>query len=287
MEIYPLKQTYQERVWALSLTLLLFGGLWLGAGWVQLTRHSPKVRSLLVEDGFEIMSATSTVKHHDRNLPEPPALKRVTISLPKIESKADLSPIGQRLPSSRQVQLEIDSATVVSSSSSVRLRSMHSLVAREATNRIGVVLKPVDREEIREKHVRVSQQSGKPGMVAQRPSGQTRPVESEEAVLPERESVDIEEFLRWMRLAEGELPPGIKRHIGYRPGNLTALASLEHNGASPSFYSPAILAFVLLPDKETGPVWLVGAWNINETELAGPGGQVRGVENKNGPFQLE
>ena len=68
-------------------------------------------------------------------------------------------------------------------------------------------------------------------MVAQRPSGQTRPVESKKAVLPERESVDIEEFLRWMRLAEGELPPGIKRHIGYRPGNLTALASLEHNGA--------------------------------------------------------
>ena len=59
------------------------------------------------------------------------------------------------------------------------------------------------------------------------------------------------------------------------------------NGASPSFYSPAIPGFVLLPDKEADPVWLVAARNINETELVGPGGQVRGVENKNDPFQLE
>ena len=47
-----LRMEVQERPGALSLTLLLFGGLWLGAGWVQLTRHSPKVRTLLVEDGF-------------------------------------------------------------------------------------------------------------------------------------------------------------------------------------------------------------------------------------------
>ena len=55
--------------------------------------------------------------------------------------------------------------------------------------------------------------------------------------LPEfSQPVETNAIVAWMRLSESELPPGIKRHVEYQPGNLTAVAELNHEGEAWELY---------------------------------------------------
>lgn len=60
----------------------------------------------------------------------------------------------------------------------------------------------------------------------QRPSHANRVLKTEEA----------KKIVQWIRVTESELPPGIRRHVGYQPGNLSATAFLEHEGESWEIY---------------------------------------------------
>lgn len=47
---------------------------------------------------------------------------------------------------------------------------------------------------------------------------------------------EAKKIIQWIRLTESDLPPGIKRHVGYQSGNLSATALLEHEGESWEIY---------------------------------------------------
>ncbi len=53
---------------------------------------------------------------------------------------------------------------------------------------------------------------------------------------PAEEALDVDELIRWMKLWPGALPSGIKRHVDWRAGNLTATATIEHEGAAYELY---------------------------------------------------
>ena len=73
--------------------------------------------------------------------------------------------------------------------------------------------------------------------------------EAPEVALSEKEEEPSQEMpvaasvIDWMMLQPAPLPPGIERHVGFRSGDLTSVASLEHNGAHYELFLMAKMAF--------------------------------------------
>ncbi len=58
----------------------------------------------------------------------------------------------------------------------------------------------------------------------------------------EEDALDPRELIRWMRLRPGTLPPGIRRHVDWREDDLTATATIEHEGQTYELFLMARLS---------------------------------------------
>ncbi len=64
----------------------------------------------------------------------------------------------------------------------------------------------------------------------ERPAAPPALLEEEHVPLEQEDALEPDELIRWMRLRPGALPPGIQRHVDWRPDNLTSSATIEHEG---------------------------------------------------------
>ena len=71
--------------------------------------------------------------------------------------------------------------------------------------------------------------------VAERKVEETLPVPMP-AADTEPEALSTDAIMEWMQLRPGPLPPGIRRHIEYREGSLTASTKVDHDGVHYELY---------------------------------------------------
>jgi len=110
--------------------------------------------------------------------------------------------------------------------------SMRSLVPRTQPRRNKISLDPISETPQSQARAAIPQP-----MVQQREQVQFEPAPvSAPDKIPDPEMLIADNVIEWMQLQPATLPPGIQRHIGYRSGDLTAVATLKHDGTSYELY---------------------------------------------------
>ena len=215
----------KERALACAMTAAIILVLWLVAAWVEVQSRNPELRELPIVEGFEpsvIRSAASP------SAPEgpvtPPSIER---RIPLITRTAPTSPpvsapVRRAAPNLllRQeagIKLGVSRPATETPSAGVTARTLPQSLA--ITPQRGA--QAVEQGARGIASVSVTQRTAAPNTTLQ--------IEANTSARPERvlQTAEAKKIIEWMRLTRSELPPGIKRHVDYQPGNLSASATLE------------------------------------------------------------
>lgn len=224
--ITTMKIKTQERLLACGMTAALLFILGLIATWVELRSQPPKLRQLSLTESFASVTSRPSSAPPSVAKPAAPAPRRRTPQMPEsIQSERSISAPAQRvLPATLQLQQK-----------GIPLKSAHrdigetSVAVAARVSRASSALIPSQHAQMQQNLRRmpraVAEVTGRadppdmsPGI--ERPPRANRVLKTEEA----------KKIIQWIRLTESDLPPGIKRHVGYQPGNLSATALLEYEG---------------------------------------------------------
>lgn len=222
----------QERLLACGMTAALLFGLGLVATWVELRSQPPKLRQLSLTESFASVTSRPSSAPPSVDKPAAPAPRRRTPQMPEsIQSERSVSAPTQRvLPATLQLQqrgipLNSEHRDIGETSVTVTARVSRASSALIPSQHAGM------QQNLRQAPRAVAEVTGRsdppdmsPGI--ERPPCANRVLKTEEA----------KKIIQWIRLTESDLPPGIKRHVGYQSGNLSATALLEHEGASWEIY---------------------------------------------------
>ena len=221
-----MKINTQERLLACGMTAVLLSMLGLIATWVELRSQPRKLKQLSLTESFASVTRLPSSAPPSVTKPATPALRRRTPRiLESIQSERSVSAPTQRvLPTTLQLQqkeipLESAHRNIDGTSVAVTARISHISSALIPSQHAGIQqsLRQAPRAA-----AKVTGRSDPPGMSLgiERPSHANRVLKTEEA----------KKIIQWIRVTESDLPPGIKHHVGYQPGNLSATALLEYEG---------------------------------------------------------
>lgn len=222
----------QERLLACGMTAALLFGLGLVATWVELRSQPPKLRQLSLTESFASVTSRPSSAPPSGAKPAAPVPRRRTPQMPEsIQSERSVSAPTQRvLPATLQLQqrgipLNSEHRDIGETSVTVTARVSRASSALIPSQHAGM------QQNLRQVPRAVAEVTGRsdlpdmsPGI--ERPPHANRVLKTEEA----------KKIIQWIRLTESDLPPGIKRHVGYQSGNLSATALLEHEGESWEIY---------------------------------------------------
>ena len=212
-----------DRMLALALAGLVFILLWLGAGQAYLKRRPAELRLLPVEEGFALASAGES--SYAAAAPQPALPQRRTIALERPERSQTDVLVSRRSPSiGRHLQAAPGEETAASS-------ARRALQARPLLNRNsgGLALEAEGPVEGTPEQSAADRPAMRAPTVARRETQGQRVAGPAPRPHP-AQPVAMDQITRWMRLQPAELPPGIRRHVGYQPENLTATADWVQGG---------------------------------------------------------
>ena len=216
----------QERLLACGITAALLFILGLIATWVELRSQPLKLQQLSLTESFaSVTSRPASTPTSVAKPATPVSRKRNPRILESIQPERSVSAPTQRiLPTTLQLQqkeipLEPAYRDIGGTSVAVTARVSHISPALIPSQHAGI------RQNLRQAPRAATEVTGRsepPGMFLgiERPSHASRVLKTEEA----------KNIIQWIRITESDLPPGIKRHVGYQPGNLSATALLEYEG---------------------------------------------------------
>ncbi len=213
----------QERLLACGMTAILLFLLGLIATWVELRNPSPQLKSFSLTESFAMASSRTSPTPPSTSEPVIPVLQKPNSKiLESIETERRITAPSQRiLPTT--LQLEQSQAPLSADQREFGEASM-SIKARVLSETSSLSLS---------QHERVQQNLRRGPRTATQVIGRSEPsslsLTAERPTMPRvLKTEETTEILRWMRLSESDLPPGIKRHIGYQQGNLSATSLLEY-----------------------------------------------------------
>ena len=248
------KRLLQERAIAAGLTSALLLSFWLVAQVVNFTSSAPHARTLPIESGFEEAAAvTSRAAVPSTSQPDVSPLRRAKISLPEVD-RAPSQPLNLRRETAEpRLRLEAVALGSPHDSKAVQSRVPLPLAARKSHTPAGPVLEWAQPAALTK--------DNKPPVRTDLPGIDKRPESVPVAPRPQDiqppqaavDHIDVGGIIEWMRRHAAELPPGIKRHVDYRPGNLTAVTSIAHEDARWAVY-----LLVRVPVRELHVVMVLG-----------------------------
>lgn len=220
----------REHLLAYAMVAVLFLLLWQIAAWVEVRRHTPRLRTLALTESMEVVSfrPPETVQGRIENSPSVQRrIPRMPESL-QVESTI-LNPEPQTLSSTTHlkqthVELYARAGTIETSSVAVETRT-HSHALRLLPT------KPEPSSAVIDVHRNTME-------VVKRPESPHASLEIPDRI-PESQVLKMAEakkIIQWMRITESDLPPGIRNHVGYEPGNLSSSAHLEYKGETWEIY---------------------------------------------------
>ncbi len=223
-----MKIKIQERLLACGMTAALLFILGLIATWVELRSHPPKLRQLSLTESFASVISRPSSAPPSVTKPVAPVPRRRTPRMPEsIQSERSVSAPTQRvLPATLQLQQK-----------EIPLNSAHrdigetSVDVTARVSRASSALTPSPSQ-----HAGIQQNLHQaPRTVAEvtersDPSGMSLGIEHPPQANRVLKTEEAKKIIQWIRLTESDLPPGIKRHVGYQPENLSATALLEYEG---------------------------------------------------------
>lgn len=223
-----MKPKTKDRILACTMTATLLLVLWLAAAWMEVRSHLPRLGQLSLTESFEsaVSSPPSSVQaavNTEEPVPRrrPPPIPELTSSEPSIPPPLHRVHSSVLQPLKRSSQLMPGRTNTETGSASV--------TARIRTNPSPLTSRRSPSSELRKNRAPLAttvvagrqNPSAKPLAAEHGPAKSgTRVLKAEEAKL----------MIQWMRMTESDLPPGIKHHVGYQPGNLSSVARLEYEG---------------------------------------------------------
>ncbi|MCY4158440.1 MAG: hypothetical protein OXF48_02380 [Bacteroidetes bacterium] len=232
-----MRASTQDRFLACAITAALLLLLWQIAAWIEVQSHISELQDLEFAESFESVTndPASSVSPVAKPLAKP-IVRRQTPQIPKLEETQNPGLI----PNQR-----IFTNTLNARRGGIELTPGHrNAVAPspEVTTRIsptssGMALRKASGIEL--------QGSGQPNRLAtaEVTARSNAPNQSPEASKgtghqPSRvlKAEEAKKIIQWMQISRSELPPGVKRHVDYQPGNLTSTAFLEYEGETWEIY---------------------------------------------------
>lgn len=220
------KRRQRERLVGVLVALLLWVALGLLAGVVQIATTGSATRTLAFDStpwAAEKVASTASVAR------APARRAKIAVQLPEAMPERTVS--RRALPA--------DVAMAASANGSQRARRTRATARPTLQRRAEIAPRLV----LKKPAIAIEPEKAKRGL-AMPPSEPARKRVPRRAVNDiadieeelSNEAVDVDAILDWMRLAPGELPPGILRHVDYQPGNLTATAHVESKGEHYELY---------------------------------------------------
>lgn len=216
----------RDRFVAILLTGLVFAGLWLGGRRAYLERSPIAVRMLSMEEGIAIRPRLTAPQADETPLMHSESVQRRTISLSRPVRTA--TQVTRRMTAGSP-RLQVSKESRANGGVAARSRRPDPMIERDYVGPQGSTL------NVRVDEHQVAQEGRDDRISVRTPAIRTRRVEQQTVSAhtqpsPQAPPVAIDEIVEWMRLSPAELPPGIRRHVEYQPGNLTSSAQLEHDG---------------------------------------------------------
>lgn len=220
------KRRQRERLVGVLVALLLWAALGLLAGVVQIVATGSTARTLVFDSTpWAAQKATSTASA----APAPARRAKIAVQLPEA--------MPERTVSRRALAAEV---TIAASATRSHQARRARATARPTLQRRAEI---ASRLALEKPAIAIEPEKAKRGLAItpSEPARKRAPrlaVNDIADIEEERsdEAVDVDAILDWMRLAPGELPPGILRHVDYQPGNLTATAHVESRGERYELY---------------------------------------------------
>ena len=265
------KRVGREHTAAVVLTTLLLSVLWFGGRVTHLKRTSLEIRTLPIQEGFEVAANPDVDQSATKALPDAPVLRRRSINLQRETKTSNTLPIQERLQIGRRMELSEQAIERSPLSKATSTRRSTALITRKADDSRGVKLEAIgstgDEPITPERNVPAV---NAPSVSARTNDGQ---IELPQKRLPEfTQPIETDAIVAWMRLSESDLPPGIKRHVEYQPGNLTAVAELNHAGETWELY---LLARMPLRELHVVIVRNDASWYLIDRSFAREGRSFR------------
>ena len=216
----------KERALACAMTAAIVLILWLVAAWVEVQSHTPELRELPIVEGFEpavIRPATTpsvpetsvTPTAVERRIPQIPRAAPTPSPVSAPVRRTTLSPLLRR---EAGIELDVSRPETETPSAGVTVRVLPQspgIALQKASH-------TAQQDARQSSSISVTQRAATPNT--------TLEIENNTPVRPDRvlQTAEAKKIIQWMRLTEADLPPGVQRHVGYQPGNLSALATLEY-----------------------------------------------------------
>ena len=213
----------QEHLLAYAMAAVLLLLMWLIAAWVEVQSHTPKLRTLALTESFETADIRPSNAVQNR-LKKPPMIQRRVPRIPEsLQTGSTVLPPAQKtLPNTthlKQAPIELHTAprSFEAVSAAVVAKS-DNLISRVSPQKS----QPDVRRDLHRNTMEVTERQDAPrlSLEIQDHVPESRVLETEEA----------KKIIQWMRITESDLPPGIRYHVGYQPGNLSSSAHLEYQG---------------------------------------------------------
>ena len=227
-----LRESLRERLITAGLAASLLFGFWLVAHVVSFTSRTPIVRTLPVESGFEsVTTTTSEASNPSSPQPKMPAVSRTRIRLP--EAGPTQSPRRQIVPretAAPRIQLGVAAADFSTRRMPSKTSAAVQVASRHRRMEPGLALERA--QPARDTNDTAPVFRIRLPSIEERPRAGAAVPRAREIPVPPltQENVNVDEIIEWMRRNASGIPPGIQRHVEYRPGNLTVATSLAHTG---------------------------------------------------------
>ncbi len=216
----------KERTLACAMTAAIVLILWLVAAWVEVQSHTPELRELPIVEGFEpaVIRSAATPSAPETSV-TPTVVERRVPQIPQAAPTPSpvSAPVRRAAPSSllqQEAGIELDVSRPETETPSA------GVTARVLPQSPGIALQKAShtaQQDARQSSsISVTQRAATPNTALE--------IENNTPVRPDRvlQTAEAKKIIQWMRLTEADLPPGVQRHVGYQPGNLSALATLEY-----------------------------------------------------------
>jgi len=232
-----MKRATQERFLACAMTAALLFFLWRVAAWVEVRSHTSEPKKMSFEEAFgPIVSHTSNSMPPVIESAPSPVIQRRTPQIPELIQSEEPRLIPDQRAPARALQ-PLRETIELESANRDKAISVLDVSAREYPSSSGLSFRAgsgienrVNRHPVRRAAIEVSRKPDTPELSLEVDTDMikrsTRVLKAEEA----------RKIIEWIQISESDLPPGVKRHVDYQPGNLTSKAQLMHEGESWEIY---------------------------------------------------
>ncbi len=224
----------QEQFFACGMTILLLILLGLIAAWVKVHSDPPKLRPLSLTESFASVTGLPPTPIPPKPAEPVPQRRMPEMLEVLVSSPSVTAPLQRTHPGDlqlQQVRTPLSARQRISGRTSVSLNTAYpdTLTARAIPNTSALAVHG-SHAVTAQQRPRQAPQTAMNVTGRANPSGTSLEIESLPVSTRVLEASEAKEIVQWIRVTQSELPPGIQRHVGYRPGNLTAAALLDHEG---------------------------------------------------------